>query len=105
MPRGKILSTDEKIKIKAYKDVGLSKRVIAKKLNRFHHLINNFMKLGEQNYDKNQFKGGNKKLTRRDLLLIFRTASSSNATAGQIQSTLNLPVTICITDFKSRHPI
>ena len=92
MPRGKVLSNEEKIKITAYKDAGLSNRAIAKKINRSHHVINNFMRQGED-YNRNHFKGGNKKLTHRDHSLIFRTASSGNATAGQIQSTLNLPVT------------
>lgn len=45
MPRGKLLNQEEKAKITAYKDAGLSNREIALRIKRSHHVINNFIKL------------------------------------------------------------
>ena len=64
MPRGRVLNEEEKAKIVAYKDMGLSNRQIAKKIKRSHHAVNNFINLNE-NYNKNHPKGGNEKITRR----------------------------------------
>ena len=91
MPRGKLLNKDEQVKIMAYKDAGFSNREIALKISRSHNLVNNFVKLGIL-YGKNHRKGGNKKLSRRQISLILRAASNQNVTAGQIQAELDLPV-------------
>lgn len=91
MPRGKLLNQEEKAKITAYKDAGLSNREIALRIKRSHHVINNFIKLGDF-YGKNHPKGGNKKLTRRHISLILRAAAKGNVTAGKIQADLNLPI-------------
>lgn len=92
MPRGKLLTEDEKTKINCYKEMGCSNRATAKKLGRSHHLINNFISLGNS-YGKYRPKGTNQKLTRRQLASISRLASSGNVTAQQIKCDLNLPVT------------
>lgn len=89
MPRGKLLTYEEKLKIKTFKEAGLSNREIARRINRSHHLVNNFVNLGES-YGKNHPKGGNKKLTQKEKSLILTTASSGNLTAGQIKSDLSL---------------
>lgn len=47
MPRGRLLSKEEKIKFETCKNAGLSNREIVKKINRFHHLIDNFIDLGD----------------------------------------------------------
>lgn len=92
MPRGRVLNEEEKAKIVAYKDMGLSNRQIAKKIKRSHHAVNNFINLSE-NYNKNHPKGGNKKITRRQHSSILRLASSGVPTARQIRTELELPVT------------
>lgn len=92
MPRGKTLSVEEKAKIRAYKDVGLSNRAIAKKLKRSSTVIDNFVKLGEQ-YGKNRRYGQAKKLSAADKRLILRTARTQNTVSTRIAADLNLPVT------------
>ncbi|XP_076647161.1 uncharacterized protein LOC143355876 [Halictus rubicundus] len=70
MPRGKLLTSEEKASIDAYKDKGCSNRSIAKKINRSRTLIDNYINLGEE-YGKKHPTGGNKKLTRRQYSLLM----------------------------------
>jgi len=88
MPRGKLLSNEEKASIDAYKDMGCSNRTIAKKINRSRTVIDNYINLG-----KNYPTGGNKKMTKRQHSLLLRSAAKELKSAAQLRTDLTLPVT------------
>lgn len=92
MGRGKILSLEEITAIKAYKDMKLSNREIALKLNRSPKVINNFFKSPES-YGKNWSKVGNKKLDERAVRGIMHPATNKKMTASEIKAQMELPVT------------
>lgn len=92
MPRGTILNDEEKAKITAYKDCGLSDREIARKIRRSNTVIHNFLKLGG-NYGKNANHAHNKKLTARQIRLIEHEATKKKLVSSQIVAKLDLPVT------------
>lgn len=92
MPRGKVLSSEEQAKIKAFRDAGFSLRKIAVKLNRSTNVIHKFLKLGK-NYGKNH-GGANQKLTRRHRSRIFNEIRNGNKTASDVTKVLELPVTV-----------
>lgn len=92
MPRGKQLSAEEQIKIKIYKETGLSNREIAKRINRSHKVINSFFKMGE-NYGNNSNKTGNPIISMRTNSRILALAVQENQTAAQIKQNLDLPIT------------
>jgi len=92
MPRGKLLTNEEKASIDAYRDMGCSNRTIAKKINRSRTLINNYINLGE-NYGKNHPTGGNKKLKRRQYSLLIRSATKELKNAAQLCTELQLLIT------------
>lgn len=93
MPSVVRLSAEEIAQIKAYKDMGLSNLAISKKIERSHHVVNNYFKLGDSQYGKNQCKRGNPKISQRQRSAILRAASSGDVTAGQIKTEHNLPIT------------
>jgi len=92
MPRGKLLSSEEKASIDAYKDMGCSNRTIAKKINRSRTVIDNYINLGK-NYGKNHPTGGNKKMTKRQHSLLLRSTAKELKSAAQLRTDLTLPVT------------
>lgn len=63
MGRGKSLSEEEKGKIKAFRELGLTQRLIAKKINRSQNLIGLYLR-NIHKYGKNQ-KGGTYRATSR----------------------------------------
>ncbi|XP_043256873.1 uncharacterized protein LOC122399882 [Colletes gigas] len=92
MPRGKLLTSEGKASIDAYKDMGCSNRFIAEKVNRSRTLVNNYVNLGEV-YGQKHPTGGNKKLTRRQYSLLMRSAAKEIKTAAQLRTELQLPIT------------
>lgn len=90
--RGKPLSNEERARVSAFKEMGLSNRQIATKLGRSSCVIDNFVKLGSQ-YGKNGKYGRTRKLSERTKRLILRKAKCKNMFSSQIQADLKLPVT------------
>ena len=76
MPRKKPPTFEERGKILAFKETGLSNRAIAKKINRSHSVVDNFIRLKE-NYNKKKSTGRPEKLSNRDKRIILRNASNS----------------------------
>lgn len=79
MPRGTELSDIEKGQIRAFQEMGLSNRVIAKRLVRSSSVVDNFVKKGDD-YCKKKRSGRRPKLSDRDKRSIVRIAS--NTTKG-----------------------
>jgi transposase len=92
VPRGKVLTSEEKNKIDAYHDAGLSIREIINKINKSNTCVYHYLILCEK-YGKNHYTGGNTKLTRRDHSCIFKEIVNNNTTATQVKRDLQLPVT------------
>jgi len=91
MPRGKVLSSEERARVCAYKEMGLANRQIAKRLNR-SSCVNNFVRLDAQ-YGKNGKYGGTRKLSEATKRLIVRQAKAGNMSSSQIFASCRLPVT------------
>lgn len=83
MGRAKPLSTEERGKITAYKECGLSNREISRRLKRSSTVIDNFVKLG-QNYNSKKSTGRPQVLTDREKRAILRVASNSALSARGI---------------------
>lgn len=84
MGRGTVLSLEEKAKIEAYNDSGLSFHKIAEKIGRHRKTVASFLKNKEQ-YGKN-FKGGNNRvLSQADKRAILRQASNSHDSSSKIK--------------------
>lgn len=92
MPRGTVLSTDERAKITAYRDSGFSTREISGKMGRSQTVICNFLKLGDS-YGKIAKYDRNKKLTPRQKRMIVTEAGRNHLFSSQIVTKLGLPVT------------
>lgn len=92
MGRGKTLSSEEIAKIQTYLEYGLSNREIAKKINRSHSVVDNYVK-NPTNYGKNRPTHGNSKLSKRQRSDIFMLAAKNKHTCSQIKSELSLPIT------------
>lgn len=90
MPRRKVLTSEEKIKIDAYYEAKFSIQKIAKKVNKSSTCVYHYLKLREK-YGKNHYTGGNTKLTRRDHSRIFKEIINNNTTAAQVKRDLQLP--------------
>ncbi|KAK2583951.1 hypothetical protein KPH14_001210 [Odynerus spinipes] len=91
MGRGKPLSDSEKGQIIALKDMGLSNRKIAGKIQRSLNCINNYIKLGNE-YGSKKSTGRPKKIYRRDKGKIFQETGINKLNAPQIRTKLRLPV-------------
>lgn len=85
------MAVEEKSKITAFKEVGMSNREIAQRINRSEGVIRNFLKLKE-NYGQNYHCLGNKKLTLRQKGQIKEKATKGKLSAAKIVDNLNLPV-------------
>ena len=88
MPRGTVLTQEEKSKIEAYTDAGFSQWQIAQKMQRSQTVVRNFMLLG-QNYGKNATHDRNKNLNDHQKRLIFRTVRKQDVFASQLVKELN----------------
>ena len=83
MPRGIKLNEEKTGQIKAYRNCGMSKRQIAKKIDRSLAVVNNFGKLKE-NYCKIKRTCPVSKITRIERRSIITTASKKNLTASKV---------------------
>lgn len=93
MGRGKSLSEAEKIKIKTYKDAGVSIHKIAEKIGRSRNVVSKYLK-NESTYGKNMKSGAKRVLNIRDKRKILRLASNSQDTAAQIRDKAGLSVSV-----------
>ena len=93
MPRGKELTNDEKVKINAYKDAGLSNREIARKLARSKTAIDNFINLGVF-HGKQKRRGRKPLITKRQKEQILQLAKEKCFTSSQIVTELDLPISV-----------
>lgn len=91
MPRANQLTDYEKGLIDGLSVQGLSRRQIAKEVNRSPCVVNNYLKLGE-NYGTKKSPGRPKKLTDRDCRQILRLSSAGNSSCNEILRQTNLPV-------------
>ena len=91
MSRGTRLSGEERAKIDAYTEEGLSIRRISKCLKRSRNVVSNYIN-DKNGYGKHYVTSGNSKLIERDKRSIIREASNSEKSASQIRNQLNLPV-------------
>ncbi|CAJ0565840.1 unnamed protein product, partial [Mesorhabditis spiculigera] len=87
MGRGKVLSAMEIGKIQAYTDVGLSARIIAKKIGRSHNVVNRFLK-NPNGYATKKSTGRPKSLNAQQVDTIRKAASNSTQGSRQIQKQL-----------------
>lgn len=85
MGSGKTLTVAERGQIDAFKEMGLSSREIARKLNRSKTVVNNYL-ADPQNYGKNQKGRTAQATTSREKRLILRIASNSTQSATKIRS-------------------
>jgi transposase len=84
MPRGTELSDFEKGQIRAFKDLGLKNRAIAKRLARSPTVVDNFIKKND-GYGKKKRSGRRPKLSDRDKRSIVRAASNSTKGVRRIR--------------------
>lgn len=91
MPRGTYLSEQEKGKILAYRECDVGIREIARRLNRSHHVVLNFLK-NPHGYGNNKKGGPKKKLSGRTQRRIIKAASNSLKSLNQIKTELSLDV-------------
>lgn len=91
MPRGKTLTEKEKGAIEAYWKSGESMRAIARKINRSHHVVQNFL-ANPAEYGTKKHPGRPSKLSPRDKRKIIATASNTTKSLTQIRNDCNLNV-------------
>lgn len=91
MPRGKLLTDEEKGKILAFAEEKLCLREIARRLQRSHNVVRNFL-ANQQNYGKNKKGGPKKKLSLRCERRIINYSSNSVKSISKMISDLNLNV-------------
>lgn len=84
MGRGTVLSLEEKSKITAFHESGLSFHKIAEKTGRHRKTIANFLH-NKNTYGKNYKGGNNRVITERDRRIILREASKSNDSSAKIR--------------------
>jgi transposase len=90
MGRSKILSQHERGKIDGFHELGLSKRDMARRLNRSVSSITNYLNK-KDNYGQNH-KGKAKKLNEREIRHIVRIARNKQISARNIKNDLHLSV-------------
>lgn len=83
MPRGTVLSDEEKGKIGAYEDEGLNYAQISRKVGRSRCVIASFLK-NRQKYGKKYKTGRKPKLSDRDKRMIINKASNSFVSCAQL---------------------
>lgn len=83
MPRGTVLSDEEKGKIVAYEDEGLNYAQISQKIGRSRCVIRSFLK-NRDKYGKKYKTGRKHKLSDRDKRIIIKKASNSFVSCAQL---------------------
>lgn len=91
MPRGKQLSEEEKGKIQAYHEEGLSNREISRRLKRSSSVVDNFLKLGSK-YAQAKRPGRTPLVSDRDKREIKRLAVKENYSANKIRAEMSLDI-------------
>lgn len=91
MPKGTALTWEERGKVLAFKESGLSIRVIASKIKRSKTVVQNLIKMGS-NYAKKIRPGRKSSVNARDKRRIFDLASNKHHNASQIKDELHLSV-------------
>lgn len=91
MPRGTELSEEEKGKVWAFHEMGLSAREIGRRLNRTRTVVLNLIKLRGK-YGSKKRSGRKPTLSDRQRREIFKCATNSNMSAGEIQRHLLLSI-------------
>lgn len=84
MGKGTVLSLEEKSKIEAFSESGLSLHKIAEKMGRHRKSIASFLK-NKQGYGKNMKGGNNRVLSEADIRSIVRHASNSHDSFTKIK--------------------
>lgn len=84
MGRAKPLTAEEKGRINAFSECGLSNRRIASKIGRSLNVVNNYLR-NQSGYGKNMKGGTYKATTEADRRAIIRTASNSHESASKIR--------------------
>jgi DDE superfamily endonuclease/Tc3 transposase len=92
MPRGKVLSSEEKTRMKALKDAGWSINRIAEDSNRSRTVVRNYL-LNPDTYGTKKKKNRSKKVTAAAVRRLYRAASQSSKSCRQLRDSLDLPVT------------
>lgn len=92
MPRGKELSLEERAKIEAFLESGLSCRQIAIRIKRSRTVVQNFAKNMEK-YGTKKRTGRRSTISERDKRNIIRLAGTEHKTASEIKGEMNLQVT------------
>ncbi len=87
MGRGKQLTESERVEIRVLHDVGKSERYISNKIGRSRSAVHNYLNLGDE-YGKNYFTKGNRKLTERDEREIVKLADTGQHSVREIQREL-----------------
>lgn len=85
MGRGKPLTEEEKGKIKAFRELGLNQRRIAKNINRSQNVVSQFLR-NIETYGKNMKGGSYTATTKADRRAIIRAASNSHDSASKIKA-------------------
>ena len=91
MPRGKKLNDNEKSRIDAFKEIGLSNLEISRRINRSEHVVRSYIKLGKD-YGKPIPKKGNTKISNRQKNRIRAEAAQNKLNAAEIVKKLDLPI-------------
>ena len=84
MALGKRLSDEEKERIAAFKEEGLSNREIARRISRSHTVVDNFIRKGQQ-YGTKKSPGAPSVISSRDRSHILRLAPNSSLSARAIK--------------------
>lgn len=92
MPRGKKLSDEERAKIDAYRESGLSCRQIAFKLHRSPSVVEKYVKRPEL-YGIKKRSGRPPTITDREKRKIIRLAAIEHKTASEIKGEMHLNIT------------
>lgn len=93
MGSGKTLTATERGKIDAFKELGLSGREIARRLNRSKTVVNSYL-ADPQHYGKNQKGRTAEATTLREKRLILRLASNSTLPATKIRANSGVSASI-----------
>ncbi|XP_055642099.1 uncharacterized protein LOC129778936 [Toxorhynchites rutilus septentrionalis] len=91
MPKGSVLSAEEKMLITVYTEEGVRVREIGRRLTRSDKVIRNYLK-DPQKYATVKRRPRQSKLSAEDKRNIVELASNSDLSLSKIKSTMNLPV-------------
>lgn len=91
MPRGKKLSDVEQGKILAFMEQGLGIRETARKIDRSHRVVQNFLN-DKENYGQTKRTGRKRLLDKRTEARIVRKASNSSLSVNQIRAEVGTSV-------------